>query len=54
MRKNILGSWGEMSFFFQGIGSKHPPGGPQDFVDYNCLLMTMWIAMWTFAVRVNY
>ena len=25
MRKNILGSWGERSFFFQGAGSKDPP-----------------------------
>ena len=29
MRKNISGSWGERSFFFQGAGSKDtpPPGG---------------------------
>ena len=27
LRKNILGSWGERSFFFQGAGSKNPPGG---------------------------
>ena len=27
LRKNILGSWGERSFFFQGAGSKDPPGG---------------------------
>ena len=25
LRKNILGSWGERSFFFQGAGSKDPP-----------------------------
>ena len=28
MRKNILGSWGERSFFFQGAGSKDPPPPP--------------------------
>ena len=27
LRKNILGSWGERSFFFQGAGSKDPPPG---------------------------
>ena len=27
LRKNILRSWGERSFFFQGAGSKDPPGG---------------------------
>ena len=27
LRKNILGSWGERSFFFQGAGSKDPPVG---------------------------
>ena len=25
LRINILGSWGERSFFFQGAGSKDPP-----------------------------
>ena len=25
LRKNILGSWGERSFFFQGAGSKDTP-----------------------------
>ena len=24
LRKNIFGSWGERSFFFQGAGSKDP------------------------------
>ena len=28
LRKNILGSWGERSFFFQGAGSKDPPPPP--------------------------
>ena len=30
--ENILGSWGERSFFFQGAGSKDPPplGGPHE------------------------
>ena len=27
LRKNILGSWGERSFFFQGAGSKDGGGG---------------------------
>ena len=27
LMKNLLGSWGERSFFFQGAGSKDPPGG---------------------------
>ena len=27
LRKNILGSWGERSFFFLGAGSKDPPWG---------------------------
>ena len=27
LRKNILGSWGERSFFFQGAESKDAPGG---------------------------
>ena len=32
LRKNILGSLGERSFFFQGAGSKDPPplGGLAD------------------------
>ena len=29
LRKNILGSWGERSFFFQGAGSKDPPTPPR-------------------------
>ena len=28
LRKNILGSWGERSFFFQGAGNKDPPPPP--------------------------
>ena len=28
LRKNILGSWGERSFFFQGAGRKDTPPPP--------------------------
>ena len=28
LRKNILGSWGVRSLFFQGTGSKDPPSPP--------------------------
>ena len=28
LRKNILGSWAERLFFFQGAGSKDPPPPP--------------------------
>ena len=31
--ENILGSWGERSFFFQGAGSKDPPWGSLISID---------------------
>ena len=45
LRKNILGIWGERSFFFQGAESKDPPPwGPLYYgkQDKSCSSHTNW------------